>query len=339
MQHIKLFLYSLFVCVALFASGQVQALTLTPVRIEVEGDPGSTVVRPIELINEQNAEITFYSSFSNFEAQGESGNPAFTEPKEGLGTWMKLPESITLGPKQSKKINLVIDIPKDAYSGGHFAVAFFGTLPNASRTEGVGIGAKTGVLVLLSVKGEVLEAGGVSSFNLKDNKRFYNSLPVSFQYRFRNDGNDRVKPEGTLTIHNAVYYPTERLNGNPVSGNILPKSTRLFNLEWVENPRASDFVQPTGFVASFSEQALYQWNNFAVGPYLASLDLVYGTNGIRTTKSVFFFVFPWQLLICLIILFIIVFFVGRILLRRYNKYIIKKARAGMEPMHDANYDK
>ena len=46
--------------------------------------------------------------------------------------------------------------------------------------------------ILLSVKGNVLEAGGLLDFKLKDNKIFYNSLPVSFIYRFKNDGDDRI---------------------------------------------------------------------------------------------------------------------------------------------------
>jgi hypothetical protein len=318
--------------VVIFYAHSASALTVTPVRIEIQADPGQVIVKPITLINEQNTATTFYTSFANFEAQGETGNPAFVEPKSDLGTWMTTDMIVTLAPHQTKNVNITISVPQDAYAGGHFAVVFFGTQPNnAEKVSGVGIGAKTGALILLSVSGDVKEAGGLSSFKLKNNKFFYNTLPVSFQYRFKNDGNDRVKPQGNIVMHDLFYIPEDTMNANPVNGNILPHSTRLFDVDWIKHPRSASYVAPVGKVALFFDRALYQWQNFAMGPYMAKLELVYGTQGIITNKSVFFFVFPWQLIICLIIILGIVYFFGKKLIRRYNAYIIKKARAGMRP--------
>jgi hypothetical protein len=200
--YAKLLLLTLVSFIVFVYAPSAFALTVTPVRVEIQGDPGQVIVKPISLINEQNTPVTLYSSFSNFESQGESGNPAFVEPKSDLGTWMKTDESITLTPKQTKTVNVTITIPKDAYAGGHFAVVFFGTQPkNIDNKPGVGIGAKTGTLILLSVSGDVKEAGGLLSYTTKDHTFFYNTLPVSFQYRFKNDGNDRVKPQGNITLH------------------------------------------------------------------------------------------------------------------------------------------
>ncbi len=329
---------SLFVILVVFYPVNSYALTLSPARIEISGDAGSNISKPITLFNDNKSQAqTYYVSFANFEAQGESGSPKFVEPKNGLGTWMSTgTDSITVPPGGSKDVLLNINIPKDAYAGGHFAVVFFGT---SSPKDGgqVSVGAKTGTLVLLSVNGDVLEAGGVAGFKTKNSKRFYNSLPVTFEYRFKNDGNDRVKPAGNIIVHNTVYYPTERINANSVSGNILPRSTRLFEVDWIKKPEDKNKIPPTGFVSSFFDRVSYQWSNFAIGPYIATLDLVYGKENIRTTDSTFFFVFPWQLLICILFVFSIIFFFGKKLLVRYNRYIIKKARAGMK-LHDASHE-
>src|SRR3989344_1526710 len=123
------------------------ALTITPVRFEVSGNPGDTLRGEILLINENETAETYYSSFSNFEAQGESGSPALVEPKDGLGTWIGTePDSVCLPPRQQKIVPSTIAVPKDAEPGGHFAVIFWGPSPQGGG--GVSVGAKTGVLVL-----------------------------------------------------------------------------------------------------------------------------------------------------------------------------------------------
>jgi hypothetical protein len=60
-----------------FCSNNVYALSLTPVRIEITGNPGDNVSKEITLINENDGDETYYSSFANFEASGDTGNPSF----------------------------------------------------------------------------------------------------------------------------------------------------------------------------------------------------------------------------------------------------------------------
>ncbi|MBP6883883.1 MAG: hypothetical protein KBC06_01475 [Candidatus Pacebacteria bacterium] len=315
------------------------ALTISPTRFEVKGNPGDVVSEEIILINETNNIETYYSSFSNFEAQGESGSPAFVDPKEGLGTWMKTDESATLSPGQQKIIPFKITIPTNAEPGGHFAVLFWGTSPAG---QGVSIGAKTGILVLLSVNGDVKEAGGLLNFNTKDNKFFYNTLPVSFEYRFKNDGGDRIKPQGKISILDTLFLPSDKINANPSEGNVLPLSTRKYNVDWVEYERPMDYVAPTNFAKKFWSDVSYQWKNFAVGLYSAHLNLTYGTQALQVKKTAWFFVFPWQLVLVMILLFIIVFWGGKKLIKRYNRFIIEKAKVGMNthapsmPSHDSS---
>ncbi|MEK7071548.1 MAG: hypothetical protein AAB943_01265 [Patescibacteria group bacterium] len=308
----------------------VNAITMTPTRFEVSGNPGETLNEEVLLINETETAETFYVSFSNFEAQGESGSPAFVEPKDDLGTWMTTDvSSVYLAPRQQKIVSFKITIPKDAEPGGHFAVIFWGTSPTGG-SGGVSIGAKTGILVLLSVNGDVREEAGLLNFNTKDKIFFYQTLPVSFEYKFRNDGGDRIKPEGTIIIRDTFFLPTERLDANPVAGNVLPNSTRKINVDWIKYERNADYVAPTQFFKKFWSDVGYQWKNFAVGLYSANLNVAYGTQGAHAKKMAFFFVFPWQLVLVLVVLFIIVFWGGKKLIKRYNKYIIEKARAGMQ---------
>lgn len=335
-QKIKRIFISTALFIVLFgviSLNKVSALTISPARMEISGDPDTTITKEITLLNDTKTEATYFVSYSNFEAQGETGSPLFVEPKSDLGTWMKTDNSVTLEPGESKTIPLTITIPKDAYSGGHFSVVFFGNNPDDAGQ--VSVGAKTGTLILLKVNGDILEAGGLVSFNTKNAKKFYNTLPVSFEYRWKNDGNDRVKPAGKISIRSLFFIPIGQIDANSVSGNILPQSTRLFDIDWVKNKADKDTFKSESFVGKYFETVSYQWQNFAVGPYLAHLSLVAGTDGVKSSKNTIFFVCPWQLLICILIVLIIVFFVGKNLLKKYNQHIIEKARLGMSTPSDA----
>lgn len=310
----------------LVAPLRAHALTIVPVRLEISGDPGQSVAKEMTLFNDQDKTVTFYSSFMNFEAQGDSGTPAFVAAKDDIGTWMSTEGSVTLAPKASKIVSIHIAIPSDATPGGHFGVVFWGTAPEKTEPGTLAVTAKTGMLVLLSVNGDVKEAGGLTDFATKDHKFWYNTLPVSFIYHFKNDGGDRVKPEGKITIRDTIFIRAARLDANPVQGNILPGSTRKFQVNWIKNGDPEK-----GNTGGFFHTVKYQWQNFALGFYSAHMDVVYGANSDKhAAGTAHFFVFPWQLVLVIVLLVIIVFWGGRRLLRRYNRHIIRQARIRMQ---------
>jgi hypothetical protein len=313
------------------------ALTVSPVRLEIKGDPGQELNQEMTLTNDTENSQTFYSSFANFQAQGETGNPSFVESRDDLDKWIETSESITLLPGSSVIVPIKIKIPAQADPGGHFAAVFWGTSPGEKEGSVLSIGAKVGMLVLLSVTGEVKEQGGLLEFMTVNNQFWYNTLPVSFIYRFQNDGGDRIKPMGQAKVRNTFFIRVDRIDPNISQGNILPKSIRRFDFDWVKNPRPKGYTTPEGMISQFFDTALYQFRNFAVGLYSVKLDLVYGQQELQTNRIIYFFVFPWQMLICLIVILIIVFYGGSRLLRRYNNYIIQKARFGMSAPNDAKH--
>jgi hypothetical protein len=175
-----------------------------------------------------------------------------------------------------------------------------------------------GMLVLLKVNGEIKEGGGVLSFGTKDGSHFVTSLPVTFLYRFSNSGNDRVNPLGDISIRNTLGIETDKIAANPMAGNILPGSTRRFEVIWGEEDKLSQN-------AGFFEQVSYEASHFAFGPYFAKMSLAYGSSG-NSTSSAWFIVFPWHLLTVAIALLLIIFFIGRAFLKRYNRWIIQQAK-------------
>lgn len=326
--------------IALFVLGwavPVSAMTISPVRYEIQGNPGETLTKEMTIINNGSDTVKYYSSFANFEAQGETGSASFVTPKDDIGTWMMTDEFVSLIPGEQKTVAFTVKIPMNAEPGGHFGVIFWGTAPeNSSGDKQVSVTAKTGLLVLLSVSGDVKQGGGLLSYTTENSKFWYNSLPISFIYRFQNDGGDRLKPLGLIKIKSFGLITTNKLNANPANGNILPNSTRKFNVDWAKYTHPKDYVAPTGVAKKFFDTAIYQWKNFAVGLFSANLNLTYGLQSQVVNKKVFFFVFPWQMLICLIVIFTIVYIIGRFLLKRYNNYIINAHSTRNNPENGGN---
>jgi hypothetical protein len=299
----------------LVGSNHVQALTISPVTIEVTGDPGQTLHGELEMLNEQAGDKTFFSSFENFEPSGDTGSPKFIGGSNGLATWLGTETSVLLATGETKKVPFTITIPNDAEPGGYFAAIFWGEQdPKIEAAGEVAIGGKLGVLILLRVSGDIPEAAGIKDFALIGS-RLQTDLPVAFQYRFANSGGDRVVPLGDITIKNMFGGTAATVSANINEGSVLPNSTRKFEPVWDSQAGATT-------TASFFGTVKSQLSDFHFGFYKANLSVVYGATNQTVNDSLWFLLVPWQLL--LVVLIVVVALI--VLLKRYNAWIISKSK-------------
>ncbi len=313
----KTLVFALFFILCLAGAPTVHALTISPARLEITGDPGTVISGEFTLINEQEETKTFYSSAQNFEAKGDSGTPSFTSSSEGLSSWIKLESQVVLSKGEKVVVPFTITIPKNADAGGHFAAIFLSTQPNNPDGGQVSVGAKIGTLILLRVSGDIIEGGGVSNFSTTNGRFWFTSLPISLSYKFKNTGNDRVNPYGDITILDTVPLTVASLPANPGQGNVLPGSARRFDVVWGTIPA-------TPLKTDFFSQAKYELSHFAFGFYTAQLNLKYGNSGTAFASKTFF-VFPWQLSLIVLILSLLLLWVATHGIKRYNRWIIAKA--------------
>jgi len=313
------------------------ALTISPPRIEIAGDPGTVITGEMDLFNEENEARTFYSSTSNFEARGDGGVPHFLPEREGLATWISVESQVQLEPQERRTVPFSISIPADADPGGHFAAIFWGTAPPAAGEGGqIAVGAKLGMLVLLRVTGDVEEAGGIVEFGTEQGP-FFTALPIVFEYRFSNDGDDRLRPVGEIRVRNILGLTSATIDANRGEGNVLPRSSRTLEAVWhSRGQKVGGLTKQEELAISergaeegkgFFEMAERQWNNFAFGMYTAELTLTYGQENKTAEATHRFFVIPWQLLLILLTILVIVGVLGRMGIRKYNRWVIKNARS------------
>jgi hypothetical protein len=309
-----------------------QALTISPVRIEVSGDPGETVRQEIKLTNTEREDTTFYISYANFDSKDETGTPTFIPGDQGLATWIRSPQSVTIKTGESKTVPFTIEIPRGAEPGGYFSVIFASR--QAPDGDGqVALGEQVGSLILLRVNGDIATEGGLLEYGTKNKQQLFTELPITFYYRFQNNGEDRVQPEGVITIKNTFGLTSKVLSANPTRGSVLPQSIRRFETSWINGPgkTAQDpFAQvPAKTGSGFWSEVKYQWHNFAFGLYRAHLEIAYGSVEQRSSKaSLTFFVLPWQLLTVIIPIIVAALATVWFLLRQYNHWIIRRAQGG-----------
>jgi hypothetical protein len=274
----------------------VDAITVGPVKLQINANPGQTTEGTMFLKNDDNTAVTFYPSIETFTEK--NGEKVFIKVPNDLESWIKVPSSVQLPAGGSTNIPFSITVPTNASPGGHFAIVWWSTTPpSSSSNKQVSIVTRAGILVYLNVSGNTIEE---ASFNL-NSPIFAFGLPLNFNIHFENNGNVFLMPQGNLEIKNILGGNVGNLPLNQGGAVILPKTSQDFTLSW----------QGQG--------------GFYFGPYQAVLAATYGQNNKTTTVGHWFFLISWNTLVVILVLILLVFILPR-LIKRYNKWIIEKAR-------------
>lgn len=276
----------------------VFAITVGPAKIEYKNDPGATISGKFFVLNEGQEARTFYAVFEKFtEVDGQKR--FLPSEKSELANWFKMEKSVALKAGEQREISYTIEVPKNAPPGGHFAVVWWGTAPPDSKQ--VAIITRAGILVYLQVSGKVDEKGEVFEFSLPSGKFFRFKLPEDFVVNFKNQGNTYLKPRGDIAIKNILGSAIAAFKINGKERIIFPENDQLLDV-------AKKFDKPP----------------FAFGLYKAELALRWGEKENESLKSIRFFVFPWKIVLVVMIILAALLFVATKGIKKYNQWIISK---------------
>lgn len=292
-----------------------QALEIAPPVLDIRGNPGETVEAKISLRDISTVKILVRNEINDFVAAGEDGTPKIlVEPGEespySIKSWISPLPEIELEPRQIEELTVNIAIPANAAPGGYFGVIRFTAEAPALSGTGVSLSASLGTLVLLRVNGEAKEAMSVEEFYVdKDQNRswLFESAPIIFHERLRNEGNVHEQPRGQISIKDMFGQKIANLNVNLENRNVLPGSVRKF-----EQPLDETVI---------GDRMLF-------GRYTADLEIDYGSGETRktVTSQLSFWVIPYKLIAGIVLGLILLFFVLRIAIKRYNERLLGQAR-------------
>jgi len=297
-----------------------QALSISPPVLELQGEPGKTATVTIKLTNISSGDLLIKNQVNDFGAKNETGEPNIIfdytqESSYTLHSWVVAPPPFVLGSKQSKQVQFQINVPADAEPGGHYAVfRFTGQAPELEES-GVAISASIGTLVLLRIGGNIQEKASVLEYYSATpsfaNSSFFETGPISFVERIRNDGSIHIKPTGTIEVTDMLgrNAGSLRINGDPTNPQDTPRS-----------------ILPQS-IRRFQETLNSKW---MLGRYTAKMKLTYGTNGIPLESTTTFWVIPYKLILLVLVILILLILLLRWMIKRYNKHIIKLAQGAQQ---------
>lgn len=292
-------------------------LRVSPVRTDLEIQPGQTKTVTINVTNVTSVPATLQTIINDFTAnKDESGNPSILldanqyASSHSLKRYAQPGGQFTLQPGQQKSVPIVITMPKNVAGGGYFGAVRFA--PAGAQTKGpnqtVSLAGSVGSLILVKVPGDIKESLNIASFNsVQDNRvssLFFNNKNVNAVVRFQNTGNVQLQPFGKILLRSSngkILYQANVNNTNP-PGNVLPDSIRKFPV-------------PLKNVGTF-------------GKFKIEGNFGYGTNGQLLSASSTFYVIPalyiW-IAFGLVLLILFLIFILPKLIRSYNQRVIRRA--------------
>lgn len=323
MKLLRLSVFLMAACLFIALGGKpAQALIFQPALLEYEADPGSLILETIRMENDKSTTETYYTVYQDFTVEDETGATQFLEPGElaavgSLAAWFAPMEPITLEPGEVREVELAIVVPPDAEPGSHFGAALFFDQNPEIVGNAVGVGSKTGPVVLVRVSGDVVEDMELLEFKLDpEDKKWHNRPPVDFVIRTKNNGTVHENPRGMITV--SGWWPkSEQVDANPLKLKVLPGSIRRIETTW----ETGDLLE-----GGFFAELVNEFRNFAIGPQRATLALAYGTQGKILTSHLEFWVFPWHIILVGLVILLLV--IGIFML--YNRAVVNQAMKKIE---------
>lgn len=201
--------------------------------VENTMDPGDTIEDFLAVLNEGTDSVEFqltaadgfYSSTGRFDTL-----PADRESVDS-GTWIALPETVAVAPRETVIVPFAVTVPDRAEPGDHVAGITASIVSVRSSEDGtaVGVESRVGFRVTTRVTGEVAPAAdlaGVSGSYLTSwNPLRPGSVTVTFDVV--NEGNVIITAEGAVEIGGQVTtFPAE----GEIPAELLPGDTRRISV-------------------------------------------------------------------------------------------------------------
>jgi hypothetical protein len=222
------------------AENTANTLKVSPVRTDIEIQPGTSKTVQTTVTNLTKAPITVRPIENDFVSGDERGTPALIldtdkyAPTHSLKRFMTPLTDVTIPAGKAKTIGVIITVPKDAQAGGYFgAIRFAPATPDGGGQ--VNLSGSVASLILMTVPGEVTEKLNLTDFaiqqNGKTNPFFQSSNDLQASVRFENKGGVQAGPFGKVSVKKGdkVIYEADFNNKTP-RDMILPDSARRWDI-------------------------------------------------------------------------------------------------------------
>ena len=220
-------------------ANKANSMKISPLRTDITIEAGESGTVEVLVTNISDDAVILRAIANDFVAGDEKGTPSIIldensyAPSHSLKRFMKPIENITLGPGETRKVEVQIEVPADAMAGGYYGVIRFA--PATSSGQPVDLNASVASLILLRVPGPVVEELVLTNFDVRQNgssgSNFRTPDNLELLLRFENKGNVHVAPFGQIVVQKGkeVIYDY-KFNQKDPKGEVLPNSARRWEV-------------------------------------------------------------------------------------------------------------
>ena len=188
MERIKIALISIIVL--LLSCYMVGAFTVSPGRTEIAMPAGGSYLGSFTIGNPSASPIKVAISAEDWSAQ--DGRVVEKGDRPSLSWLVFMPQTVELGPYESKGIQYSVNIPIEA-KGEYIAMIYFGVAPEQSG-GGISVRSRIGNALYVVVAGTEIIEGRISDIKIS------RANPLRIDVSVENMGNIHVRPKGRLKI-------------------------------------------------------------------------------------------------------------------------------------------
>ncbi len=277
-------------------------LTALPPRLgddgSLTGGPGETIQTQVRVRNTANRSLQVRTLIEDFVIDKDGKTPIpigqQIDSRFSLASWMSLPLSETLVPAGGiYALPIIIHVPDNARPGGRYAMVMHQPLlpvtPDQAANSQAAVNQRVGTLVYFRVPGEVQEEAMIRNLTIP---AFTELGPVPISFDVENLSDVHIRPASEITIRNWWGQTVAVIRVD--SQNVFPYSLRRFETKW---------------------QRVWGW-----GRYTAHWQVAYGEQGKVATAMAAFWLFPYRLVLILLIAGLVLSAIATLLRRHYRRH-------------------
>ena len=218
-------------------------LQVSPVRLELELEPGKTTTGTFKVQNTGLKPYNFKLGVSPYSVTDEKYNADYTNKTDytDIVDWITFSQDTgSVEPNEQVEITVTVKVPNDVPAGGQYALIYAEMVEDNNTNESsVTVQKRAGILVYSEVEGETREEGQILENKIPS---ILFNPPVIATSLVENTGNVHAKATYVLQVYplfsDEEVYTNEE---NPTKLYILPETQRFNSISWDSAPQLGIF--------------------------------------------------------------------------------------------------
>lgn len=202
---------------------------------DLDVDPGTQISEHVAVRNLGTENVTFTLSAADgyLTDKGRFNMLASGDESVGAGTWVAIPDTVTIAPGGMAVVPMDISVPLNATPGDH-AAGVAASIRSESAAGTVGVESRVGVRVILHVDGAVSPSVETSDVAIDYTPQLNPFLPgtATVQFTLKNDGNTAIAANPLIQVSGPFEMFRQDVGVEPVV--LLPGGAREIQVR-VEN--------------------------------------------------------------------------------------------------------